>query len=44
MMRPLTIKNTRFYQNYGAMFDLSSGNIALTSYPTQLKVDNCTFI
>lgn len=26
------------------MFDLSSGNIALTGFPTSLKVDNCTFI
>eukprot|EP00347_Sterkiella_histriomuscorum_P014799 403359479 len=44
MLRPLTIRNTQFSRNFGAMFDLSSGNIALTQYPTQLKVDNCTFI
>ena len=25
------------------MFDLTSGNIALTDYPTQLMVDSCTF-
>ncbi len=44
MIRPITISNTMFQNNYGAMFDLSSGNIALVNYPTQLKVNNCTFI
>jgi hypothetical protein len=44
MARPVNIKNSRFFNNFGAMFDLSSGNIALTDYPTQLLVDNCTFI
>ena len=44
MIKPVSIFNSQFQNNYGAMFDLSSGNIALTAYPTQLLVNKCTFI
>ncbi len=44
MINPVSIRNSQFERNFGAMFDLSSGNIALTAYPTKLLVDNCTFI
>ena len=44
MIRPIKIANSKFTNNYGAMFDLSSGNIALTNFPTQLMVNNSTFI
>lgn len=43
MIKPVKIKSSYFYNNFGAMFDLTSGNIALTNYPTQLQVDNCRF-
>jgi hypothetical protein len=44
MLNPIIVKNSAFTRNYGAMFDLTSGNIGLTSFPTSLKVENCTFI
>ena len=44
MNNPLKIINSRFYKNFGAMFDLTSGNIALTDTPTQLLINNCSFI
>ena len=34
MVRPVRIVNSQFRNNYGAMFDLTSGNIALTMFPT----------
>jgi hypothetical protein len=43
MQTNVTVANSLFSYNYGAMFDLTSGNIALTNYPTQLKIQNCTF-
>lgn len=44
MINGIKIANSKFSNNFGAMFDLSSGNIALRDHPTQLIVDNCTFI
>jgi hypothetical protein len=34
MKTPVQVLNSKFHNNFGAMFDLSSGNIALTDFPT----------
>ena len=38
MLSPVHIKDSYFEGNYGAMFDLQSGNIGLTETPTALDV------